>query len=139
MGKKSKRRLEMGEEKWAEYQKERKKRKVEVYRKKNVRKVVEWRRRTKQKLIEYKGGKCEMCGFDKPYVSCYDFHHVNPNEKEFRIGGSTKSFEKQRVEVDKCQLLCKNCHAEVHDIEYTRIREERIAELESLNNESGNL
>jgi len=50
----SKRRLEMGEDKWAEYQRERKNKKANKYRSNNADKVVNWRRRTKVKLIQYK-------------------------------------------------------------------------------------
>jgi hypothetical protein len=78
--------------------------------------VSEWRRRTKLKLIAYKGGKCQRCGYSKPFSGVYDFHHRDPKKKDFGIGsGSVKSFELMKKEVDKCDLLCKNCHAEVHE------------------------
>lgn len=56
-----------------------------------------------------------MCG----YNSCPDaleFHHMNPNEKEFGIAknGSTRSFEGIKKELDKCILVCSNCHREIH-------------------------
>lgn len=65
--------------------------------------------------VQYKGGKCFFCGYDK-YVGALDFHHVNPSEKEFGIssGGNIKSFERLKPELDKCVLLCSNCHREVH-------------------------
>lgn len=77
--------------------------------------VVNWRRRTKEKLVEYKGGKCIKCGYNK-CVDALEFHHKNPNEKEFGIStkGITRSFEKLKVEVDKCDLVCANCHKEIH-------------------------
>lgn len=128
----SKKRLEMGEEAWAEHQRLRNVRKVEAYKLRNVRKVVEWRRRAKLALIEYKGGKCEQCGYNKPCVSCYDFHHIDPSQKDFRLGGCTKNFERLKQEVDKCRLLCKLCHAELHDAEYTKLREANISRLEKL-------
>ena len=82
--------------------------------KKNVVKsVINWRRETKKKLVEYKGGKCEICNYNK----CYDvleFHHQNPTEKDFTISGKSWSYEKLRVEVDKCILVCANCHREIH-------------------------
>ena len=76
--------------------------------------VIEWRKRTKQKLIEYKGGECELCGYKKCNRSL-QFHHLNPNEKDFTISGKSLSFEKLKEEVDKCILVCSNCHSEVHD------------------------
>ena len=49
-----------------------------------------------------------------------DFHHRNPNQKDFSIGESRpgqkkiRNFENLKVELDKCDLLCKNCHGEIH-------------------------
>jgi DNA-binding CsgD family transcriptional regulator len=76
--------------------------------------VIEWRKRTKQKLIEYKGGECELCGYKKS-SRALQFHHLNPEEKDFGISGKSVSFEKLKVEVDKCILVCSNCHSEIHD------------------------
>lgn len=78
--------------------------------------VKNWRNRKKRELVLYKGGQCEICGYDKiQYLRAFDFHHVNPNEKEFSISGISCSFEKIKKEVDKCQLLCCRCHMELHD------------------------
>lgn len=72
------------------------------------------RRAIKKALIEYKGGKCERCGYNK-CMRALEFHHLNPSEKDFGISKNLcKSIEKQKAEVDKCILLCSNCHAEVH-------------------------
>ncbi len=76
--------------------------------------VVEWRKRTKVKLVEYKGGKCSECGYDKS-VNALQFHHLDPEQKDFSISGKSWSFEKLKAEVNKCALLCANCHAEVHE------------------------
>lgn len=45
-----------------------------------------------------------------------DFHHLDPSKKEFGIGSDKDliSKEQAKVELDKCVLLCKTCHAEVH-------------------------
>lgn len=75
--------------------------------------VIDWRKRTKLKLIEYKGGKCEICGYNK-CEAVLQFHHINPKEKDFSISGKSWSFEKLKQEVDKCMLLCANCHTEKH-------------------------
>ena len=75
----------------------------------------DWRQRIKKQCIEYLGGKCENCGYDK-CTAALDFHHKDMNEKEFNIsGGSLKSFEKLKPELDKCILLCANCHREIHN------------------------
>lgn len=79
-------------------------------------KISEYRRNLKLKAVEYKGGKCQHCGYSKS-VSALEFHHIDPNEKDFGIStkGSTRSFEKIKLELDKCIMLCANCHREEHD------------------------
>lgn len=79
----------------------------------NSQSVINWRKRKKLELIEYKGGKCEICGYNK-CVAALSFHHINPIEKEFTISSYTGSFEKLKEEIKKCSLLCQNCHIEVH-------------------------
>lgn len=34
--------------------------------------------------IDYKGGKCSVCGYNKCRAAL-EFHHTNPNEKDFGI------------------------------------------------------
>ena len=51
------------------------------------------------------GGKCFVCGYDK-CVGALQFHHKNPNEKDFTISGKTLSFDRLKNEVDKCMLVC---------------------------------
>ena len=68
----------------------------------------------KKKAVDYLGGKCEHCGFDSHY-SALHFHHKNPEEKvavwsKMRLW----SWDKTKAELDKCQLLCANCHAITH-------------------------
>ncbi len=69
----------------------------------------------KLKAIEYKGGCCQNCGYSK-YYGALEFHHVDPKEKELNW---TKlrltSWANIQKELDKCVLLCANCHREVHD------------------------
>ena len=71
----------------------------------------------KHKLILYKGGKCEKCGYNKCEGALH-FHHLNPKEKEFTVSqinlNEYFTLEKLYREVDKCVLLCANCHAEEH-------------------------
>ncbi|AEQ34205.1 HNH endonuclease [Bacillus phage Bastille] len=63
--------------------------------------------------IEYKGGQCAVCGYDRCRWAL-EFHHVNPEDKEFGISdGNTRSWDKVKAELDKCVLLCANCHREV--------------------------
>lgn len=76
--------------------------------------VINWRIRTRGKLIGYKGGECVECGYKK-CLSALHFHHIDPNEKDFTISGKSWSFERLKEEVDKCILLCSNCHIELHE------------------------
>ena len=76
--------------------------------------VVSWRQRKKQELVEYKGGCCEKCGYNKS-IQALQFHHIDPNEKDFNVGGRSYSFERLKKEVDKCIMVCANCHIEIHE------------------------
>ena len=80
---------------------------------KNKQAVVSYRQRMKLKAVSYKGGKCEVCGYNK-CVRALSFHHLNPTEKDFTISRVTRRWESVKSELDKCRLLCMNCHAEVH-------------------------
>lgn len=68
----------------------------------------------KKEMVEYKGGECVMCGYNKS-LRALQFHHLNPKEKDFNIGGVTTLNEIVKKELDKCILVCANCHSEIHD------------------------
>lgn len=76
------------------------------------------RRRNKIKIlaVEYMGGKCQNpeCGYDK-IITALEFHHLY-EDKDFGISekGNTKSWELIKKELNKCVMLCANCHREVH-------------------------
>ena len=92
----------------------------EVTRKKQVSiGVISWRQRTKIKAVEYMGGSCKCCGYNK-CVWALAFHHLNPDEKDFSIGGKSLSWEKIKTELDKCVLVCTNCHFEIHEAEHRK-------------------
>ncbi|QEG09033.1 HNH endonuclease [Aeromonas phage 4_4572] len=65
--------------------------------------------------VDYKGGKCEKCGYDK-FIGALEFHHLNPEQKDFSLGdkGYTRSWDKIKDELDKCIMVCSNCHKEIH-------------------------
>jgi hypothetical protein len=73
----------------------------------------------KLKAIKYGGGECQKCGYDKCWNALH-FHHVDPSKKEFSIFESRPGFkkvrdwEKLKLEINKCILLCANCHTEIH-------------------------
>lgn len=88
-------------------------------RKNRVIAVSNRRRKIKQMAVEYKGGKCTKCGYNK-YVGALEFHHLDPTQKDFSVSakGHCTSWEKVKIELDKCILVCSNCHKEIHgDIE----------------------
>lgn len=72
-----------------------------------------YRQSVKYALVAYKGGRCERCGYNK-CMDALQFHHLDPNKKDFALSKSTRSYEELKAEVDKCILLCANCHAEIH-------------------------
>ena len=65
--------------------------------------------------MDYKGNKCAFCQYND-YVGALEFHHKISSTKEFGIGqkGYTRSWDKVKAELDKCILVCSNCHKEVH-------------------------
>jgi len=78
-----------------------------------VKNVINWRKRVKIKLVDYKGGNCEKCGYNK-CIDALEFHHLDPSEKDFSISDKSWSLERLKKEVDKCILICANCHRELH-------------------------
>lgn len=74
--------------------------------------VQKFRKNQKLKSVEYKGGKCAICGYNKS-VEALDFHHIDPTQKSFGLGGTTKAWHIVQAELDKTILLCANCHREV--------------------------
>lgn len=70
-------------------------------------------RKIKKQCIEYLGGKCLHCGLIDDQV-VYDFHHLDPKTKEFNLSKKNIIFEKAKKELDKCILLCSNCHRKLH-------------------------
>lgn len=72
------------------------------------------RYRNKKRGIEYLGGKCIKCGFNG-CMSAFDFHHVDWEDKDFAISQcGNKSWFILKKELDKCILLCANCHRKEH-------------------------
>jgi predicted HNH restriction endonuclease len=88
------------------------KRKYADRREENILAVAKRRRRVKTLAIESKGGKCQVCGYNK-YQGALDLHHLR--DKEFGIGdkGYTRSWAKIKEELKKCILVCSNCHREI--------------------------
>lgn len=93
------------------------KRSAETYRrhqkdpiKKAKRKELANKRNKESKLraIEYKGGRCADCGY-KGHHCVFDFHHLDPSVKEGNPSAILRK-DNWKEEIDKCVLLCANCH-----------------------------
>ncbi|MDO8558440.1 MAG: hypothetical protein Q7S09_04625 [bacterium] len=86
--------------------------------------VAKRRRKLKMLAVEYKGGKCQVCGYKK-CIWALDLHHRNPASKEFAIGdkGYTRSWDAIKRELDKCILVCANCHREI-EASFTQLPKE---------------
>jgi len=84
----------------------------------NHQNVLDRQREFKQKCLDYKGLSCSKCGYDK-CIAALEFHHLNPEEKEFvpshyRHTSWKKNEITIKKELDKCVVLCSNCHREKH-------------------------
>lgn len=65
-------------------------------------------------VAQYKLGRsCISC--NELTSVCLDFHHVDPSSKLFGIAHSgCRTIEQLQKEIDKCVLLCANCHRKLH-------------------------
>ena len=92
--------------------------------KENRAKLNQWRKSSfkekQDRLASYIGGRiCKHCGFTYSSFAPFDFHHINPEDKDMSISDAIcRSWDKLIIEVDKCILLCSNCHR----IEHERLR-----------------
>lgn len=112
---------------------------------KNSDAVKRWRERVKTRLIEAMGGRCVCCNYNR-CARALEFHHRNPEDKDFGVGyilAHIVSWSKIVEEVKKCVMVCGNCHAEIHDgirsvpddapgfnPDYDEYRKEKIVEFE---------
>jgi predicted HNH restriction endonuclease len=80
-----------------------------------IKAVHKRRKKIRQMAVNYKGGCCEVCGYNR-CIEALEFHHNNSSGKDFSISdkGYTRSWAKVKEELDKCILLCANCHREIH-------------------------
>jgi hypothetical protein len=84
-------------------------------RKTNSEAVKRAQKRKKMEMVELFGGKCTLCGYDK-CIDALEFHHLDENTKEQNPSYIVMRWSKNRamVELEKCILVCANCHRELH-------------------------
>jgi hypothetical protein len=79
-------------------------------------------RRLKVKAMMLKGGKCNICHieYDGKNAPIYEFHHRDPNMKEYQITHMlvNKAWATLLIELEKCDLLCSNCHNQIHSVDF---------------------
>lgn len=74
-----------------------------------------YKKKKKEKAVQYKGGCCCKCGYNKSNAALH-FHHLDENTKSFEICPNIiKKWDVLKKELDKCILLCMNCHFEEHE------------------------
>ena len=80
-----------------------------------IRAVQKRRKKIRHMAVEYKGGTCQICGYNR-CIEALEFHHKEASGKDFSISekGYTRSWSKVTQELDKCMILCANCHRELH-------------------------
>lgn len=97
--------------------------------------TTEFRKRRKSNLIKVSGNKCCLCGYDK-IAGSLEFHHLDPSKKSYGIAscGTCHDLETDLQEIQKCILVCANCHREIHSglypievLEEKRIFDENVA------------
>jgi 5-methylcytosine-specific restriction endonuclease McrA len=77
--------------------------------------VAKRRKAMRLRAIGYKGGQCSRCGYDR-CLGALEFHHID-GRKDFSISqdGLTRSWARIEKEIEKCVLMCANCHREEHE------------------------
>jgi predicted Zn-ribbon and HTH transcriptional regulator len=85
----------------------------ETYRRRSIDRLLKMKIDNKQKAMEYKGGCCAKCGYNRCSAALV-FHHIDPTQKEIRIGGVPHTWARLKKELDKTVLLCCLCHTELH-------------------------
>lgn len=78
--------------------------------------VSVWRKNLKQRALALFGNKCCICGYSR-CSAALEFHHLDPTKKDFALSqayANPKKWEIIVAELEKCILVCSNCHREIH-------------------------
>lgn len=82
---------------------------VRPHRARRRKELAAWFNELKRQLV------CVRCGEDHP--ACIVFHHRDPKQKDFMISKAmSAAFGRTRIlaELEKCDVLCANCHTKLH-------------------------
>ena len=85
---------------------------------KDSKRIMRVQRRKKINVIDKFGGECCLCGYKK-CINALEFHHLDKDKKEENPAYIIMrwSYERAKKELDKCILVCSNCHREIHYLE----------------------
>ena len=84
----------------------------------------------KNEAVYYAGGCCTLCGYDT-CVGALEFHHMDPTGKNFEIANrKAKNLIEIMDELDKCVLVCSNCHCLQHFRERNEKYHEQYKQIE---------
>jgi len=76
--------------------------------------TVERQRALKVAAVQYAGGKCTLCDYQR-CIAALEFHHLDPSQKDPNLSRiNSRTLEKIKDEINKCILVCANCHREIH-------------------------
>jgi 5-methylcytosine-specific restriction endonuclease McrA len=83
-----------------------------------IAKAKEYQERKRRAALKEAGAYCQRCGYSE-FSSGLAFHHVNPEEKENSTPLASLGMKRFMREVDKCVVLCSNCHHALHAGEWS--------------------
>lgn len=81
-----------------------------------IRRCVAARREETRDFIQSKKDKCSICGYNRCKAALH-FHHIDDKDKLFDLSRAVRhNFGRSKIidEINKCILVCSNCHAEIH-------------------------
>ena len=80
----------------------------------HARYTIERFREYRRKAVSLKGDKCCRCGYNK-CIGALEFHHRDPAKKDPKWR-QMRLWKIERIlkELEKCELVCSNCHREIH-------------------------
>lgn len=79
-------------------------------------------REIKTAEVDRRGGACVRCGWrpssPREYAAL-EFHHIDPTKKEYQVASVWLArAERREAELEKCEMICANCHRIHHATEW---------------------